>query len=99
SLARLERILAQRPAKQLVAQPHLVGADYVGLAIVGDLLDLALAEITLHLTTIEAFRLSRQAHDSADLVKRGPPLRTERREGVTQVDCILAVPMEVGTRR
>jgi len=56
-LARLERIQAQRAPKQFVPQPHLVSANYVGLAVVGDLLDLALAVITLHLTTIEPFGL------------------------------------------
>src|SRR5262249_53913561 len=99
ALARLERTLAQRAAKQLVPQPHLVSADHIGLAVVGDLLDLALPEVALHLTAIEPFRLSRQAHHSADLVKSGLPLRTERREDVTQIDCILTVPIEVGTRR
>jgi hypothetical protein len=38
---------------------NLVSADHVRLAVVGDLLDLALAEITLHLTAIEALGLSR----------------------------------------
>src|SRR6516164_4677047 len=68
-LARFERTLAQGATKQFVPQPQLVSADYVGLAVVGDLLDLALAVITLHLAAVEPFRLSRQAHDSADLVK------------------------------
>jgi len=36
-LARLKRILAQRASKQLIAQPHLVSADHIGLAVVGDL--------------------------------------------------------------
>src|SRR5262249_56166364 len=85
-LARFKRILTQRAAKQLVAQPHLVSADYVGLAVVGDLLDLALAEVALHLTTIEPLRLSRQAHDPADFVKRGLSLRTKPSQDVTQID-------------
>src|SRR5439155_15371178 len=98
-LARLEQILAQRAAKQFIPQPQLISADYVGLAVVGDLLDLTLSELAFHLTAIEPFRLSRQAHESADLVKRGPSLRTERREDVAQVDCIVGEPLEVGTRR
>jgi hypothetical protein len=36
-LTHLERILPQRAAKQFVPQPHLVGVDYVGLAVVSDL--------------------------------------------------------------
>src|SRR5262249_5077379 len=62
-------------------------------------LDLALAKIALDLTTIEPFRLSGQPHHSADLVKSGLPLRTERREDVTQIDGILGVPVEIGTGR
>ena len=37
--------------------------NYVGLAVVCDLLDLALAEVPLHLAAVEPFGLSRQAHD------------------------------------
>jgi hypothetical protein len=59
-LARLKRIQAERAAKQFVPQPNLVGADYVSLAVVGDLLDLTLVKITLHLTTIETLRLPRR---------------------------------------
>src|SRR5215472_592891 len=55
--------MGQRPAKQFVPQPHLVSANYVGLAVVCDLLDLALAEVPLHLAAVEPFGLSRQAHD------------------------------------
>jgi len=77
----------------------LVSADHVGLAVVRDFLDLALAEIALHLTTVEPLGLSRQAHDSADLVKSSLSLGTERREDVTQINCILAESVEVGTRR
>ncbi len=42
-------------ATQSVPQPQLVSADHIGLAVVRDLLDLALAEITIHLTAIEPF--------------------------------------------
>src|SRR5262249_32134419 len=79
--------------------PHPVSANYVGLAVVGNLLDLTLAEVALHLTAIEAFRLPRQAHNPADLMKGGLSLRTERGEDVTQIDRILGVPVEVGPRR
>src|SRR5262249_494079 len=85
--------------REIAPQPHLVSADYVSLAVVGDLLDLALAEVALDLATIEPFRLPRQAHNSADLVKSGLSLRTKRREHVTQVDCVLGIPVKVGTRR
>src|SRR5262249_15178177 len=98
-LARFERILVQGATKQFVPQPHLVSADYVALTVVGDLFDLSLAEITFHLATIEPFRLSRQAHDSADLMKTGLSLRTKRREDITQIDGILGVPVKVGTSR
>src|SRR5262249_9289051 len=98
-LARLERIPAQCAAKQFVSQPQLVSADHIALAVIGDLLDLALPETALHFAAIEPFWLSRQAHASAGLVKSGLALRTERGEDVTQVDGILAVPVEVGTRR
>src|SRR5215471_20066261 len=91
--------LAQFAAKQLVPQPDLISTDYIGLAVLGDLLDLALAERTLHLATVKPFGLSRQAHHSADLVKRGLSLRTERREDVAQIDGILGIPVEVGTCR
>src|SRR5262249_59230247 len=64
-----------------------------------DLLDLALPEVALHLAAIEPLRLSGQTHHSADLVKSGLALRTERREDVTQIDCVLGVPVKVGTRR
>src|SRR5262249_10195269 len=85
--------------KQLVPQPQLVSADYVCLAILGHLFDFPLAEIALHLATIEPFRLSRQAHDSADLVKTCLSLRTKRREHITQINGILSIPVEVRTRR
>jgi hypothetical protein len=52
----------------------------------------------LDLTTIEPLRL-RQAHDSADLVKSRISLRTERREDITQIDGILGITVEVGTRK
>ena len=61
------------PRNSSLPQPQLVSANHIGLAVVGNLLDLALAKITFHLTTIESFRLSREAHDSADLVKRSFP--------------------------
>jgi hypothetical protein len=64
-LTHLERILPQRAAKQFVPQPHLVGVDYVGLAVVRDLFDLAFVEVALHLSSVESFRLSSQSHDSA----------------------------------
>src|SRR5262249_20943752 len=73
--------------------------NYIGFAVVRNVLDLALAEIALYLTAIEAFRLSRQAHDSADLVKTSLALRTKRREDITQIDGILGVAMKVGARR
>jgi hypothetical protein len=57
------------------------------------------AEIALHFTTIEPFRLPGQAHDPADLVKSGLSLRSKRRKDVAQIDGILAVPVEVGTGR
>src|SRR5262249_29948021 len=79
--------------------PHLVGADNVGLTVGRDLLDIALPEVTLHLAAIEPLRLSGQTHHSADLVKSGLALRTKRREDVTQIDCVLGVTVEVGTRR
>src|SRR5262249_26783527 len=99
AVALLERIQAQRAAKQFVPQPHPVSVDHVGLAVVGDLLDLTLVVVTLHLATIEPLRLPGEAHDPADLVKSGLPLWTERRKDITQVDCILTVSVEVGTRR
>jgi hypothetical protein len=37
-------------------QPHPVRIDYVRLAVVGDLLDFAFVEITLHLATINPLR-------------------------------------------
>jgi hypothetical protein len=74
-------------------------ADDITLAVIGDLLDLALAEVALDLTAVEAFRLSGQAHDPADLVKSGLSLRAERREDVAQIDGILCVPVEVRTHR
>jgi hypothetical protein len=95
-LARPEYISAQRTAKQFVPQPHLVSADHVGLAVVSNLLDLALAEVAFHLAAVEPLGLSGQTHDPADLVKSGLPLRTERREDVAQIDGILGVSMEVG---
>jgi hypothetical protein len=39
-----------------------------------------------------------QPHDPADLVESRPPLRTERREGVAQVEGVIGVPVEVRTR-
>jgi hypothetical protein len=72
-LACFECVLAQRAAKQLVPQPHLISAHYVGLAVVRNLLDLAFAEIALYLAAIEPFRFSRQADESADLMKSGFP--------------------------
>jgi hypothetical protein len=96
-LARRESVLAQRAAKQFVSQPYLVSIDYIGLTVVGDLLDLTFVEITLDLTTIEALGLSGQAHDPAKLVKTSLPLRTERRKNVAQVNGIIGVPVEVDT--
>jgi len=98
-MTHLERILAQCATKQFVAQPHLISANYVGLTVVGDLFDLALAEIALHFITIEPLGLSRQSQDFANLVKSGLSLRAKRREHVTQIDGVLAVPVEVGARR
>jgi hypothetical protein len=63
---------------------NLVGADYVGLAVVRDFLDLSFVKITLHLSAIESLRLSGQAHDTADLVRGGLALRAERRQGVNR---------------
>jgi len=39
------------------SQPHPVRIDYVRLAVVGELLDFAFVEITLHLATINPLRL------------------------------------------
>jgi hypothetical protein len=77
----------------------MVGPDDIGLAVVGDLLDLALSEVALDLAAVEPLRLSGEAHDFADLVKGGLALGAERRERVTQIDGILGVPVKVRTRR
>ena len=58
--------------------------------------DLAFVETALHLAAVEPLGLSWQAHDSADLVKRGLSTRTKRRQRITQIDCILRVPVEIG---
>ena len=59
-MARFEFTLTQLTTKQLVPQPHLVGVDHVDLAIGGDLLDLALAEVTFNVSAVEPPQLSRQ---------------------------------------
>lgn len=76
----------------------------VGLAVVGDFFDLALAEVALDLPAVEPLRLARQAHHSADLVKGGLALlpcglKDEKTSRRSQIDGVLGVPVEVGPRR
>ncbi len=48
-------------AKQLIAQPNPVGIDDVRLAIIRNLLNPALAKMTVHLTAVDAIRLARKS--------------------------------------
>ena len=48
-LAELELERCEPASKQFVTQPDAIGIDDIGLAVVGDLLDFAVAEITPHL--------------------------------------------------
>jgi hypothetical protein len=95
-MARFERTPAECTSEQFVTQPHPVSISNIGLTIAGDLFDLALPEMALHLTSIEAFRFSWQAHDPANLVKSCLSLWAERREDVAKIDCIVGIPVKVG---
>jgi len=77
--------LSQSAVKQLIPQPDSIGVDNVRLAVVRDLLDPALKEISLDIGTIDAFRLSRQVHDLAEFVQRSLGMRGERGVDVAQV--------------
>jgi hypothetical protein len=57
-LAGLMSNIRQPPAKQFVPQPHTVCVDHIAFAVLSDLLDPALPEVLLHLTAIDALRLS-----------------------------------------
>jgi hypothetical protein len=57
-LACLMRRLRQPPAKQFVAQPHPLSVDHVGLAALGDFLDLAVPKVLVDLAAVDAVALS-----------------------------------------
>jgi len=65
--ARSERNIEQLSQKQLVPQPNAIGVDDIGLAVICDLLDLAIKEVLLDLSSINAVRLPWQAARSARL--------------------------------
>jgi hypothetical protein len=62
---RLECNIGQLAPKQLVSQPNAIGVDDITFTIVGDLLDLAIEEVSLDLGAIHAVGLPWQAHDPA----------------------------------
>lgn len=84
-----------RPLKQLITQPDAIGVDDVGLAVIGDFLDPALAEKAMHLTAVDAAGLARKSHDLAKLMKRDFPLRTVGRKYITKVHRVIAVTVEI----
>ena len=56
---------AQRAAKHFVAQPNAIGVDDIVLAVICDLFDLPIKKVSLDFGSINAVRLSWQAHDPA----------------------------------
>ncbi len=64
-LACLECIIGQLAPKQLVPQPNAIGVDDISFAIVGDLIDLPIKEVTLDLGSINAVGHSWQSHNLA----------------------------------
>jgi hypothetical protein len=100
ALARLKRIFARSTNGD--CEQH-IGVGYGGGLALNERLVRAAWRAFLgvfwrrYLATVEALRLSRQAHDPADLVKSGLPLRAERRENVTQIDGVLGIAAEAGT--
>ena len=66
-LTGLKRYFAKIASKQLVSQPDAIGVDDITFTIVGNLLDLAIEEVSLDLRPIHAFWLTWQAHDPTQL--------------------------------
>jgi len=70
TLALLMLALAQSAVKSLIPQPNPISVHNIRLAIVDNLLNLALEEISLDFVAVDALGLSGQPHNFAEFVQR-----------------------------
>jgi hypothetical protein len=68
-LARRVRLRGQFAPKQFVSQPDPIRIDDIALAILGDLLNTAVALMFFNFAAVHFLRFARKSHDAAALVQ------------------------------
>ena len=82
-----------------MSQPNSISVYDIAFAIVSDVLNSPVAKQFFDFPTINIFRFSRKTHYSAQFVEGRFRAMRKGGQNITQVDCVVGVPFEVGSRR